>query len=135
MRIYTAATFSEQVRIRSKKEQLIQMGHTITSTWLEESLYVRPDGMPEEVFEHKMAIKDLQEIAMADCFIVDVDNPSKTAGKMVETGFALARHKLIYVVGVPPAHSIFLSLADKHFNSWDELFDFFKDNHKVSGHE
>lgn len=135
MKIYTAATFAEQARIRHNKETLLQLGHTITSTWLEESLFVRPDGMLEETFERKMAMKDLQEVTMADCFILDVENPSKTAGKMVETGFALAKHKLVYVVGTPPPHSIFLLLADKHFADWNELFEYFKGNHKVEGHD
>ena len=134
MRIYTAATFAEQARIRGHKEILLQLGHTVTSTWLEESLYVRPEGMPEETFERKMAMKDLQEVAKADCFILDVDNPSRTAGKMVETGFALANHKLVYVVGTPPPHSIFLLLADNHFDMWDDLFAYFKIHHKVDGH-
>lgn len=134
MKCYTAATFAEQARIRGHKEQLIQLGHTITSTWLEESLFVRPEGMQEETFERKMAMKDLQEVAMADCFILDVENPSRTAGKMVETGFALAKHKLVYVVGKAPPHSIFLLLADKHFDTWDELFEHFKTHHRIEGH-
>ena len=135
MKCYTAATFAEQARIRANKEILLQLGHIITSTWLEESLFVRPEGMPEEVFERKMAMKDLQEVAMADCFILDVENTSKTAGKMVEVGFALAKHKLVYIVGTPPPHSIFLLLADKHFKTWDELFEHFKVYHKVEGHK
>lgn len=133
MKIYTAATFAEQKRIREQKETLIQLGHTITSTWLEENLFVRPDGMPPEVFERKMAIKDLNEIASADCVILDLANPSKTAGKMVEVGFALAKHKLIYTVGEKIPHAIFLLLADAHFDTWEDLFKHFRDNHKVEG--
>ena len=129
MKIYTAASFVEQKRIREMKEKLIQMGHTVVSTWLEEA--VRPDGMTLEQFERKMAIKDLQEVAAADCVILDVEKPTKTSGKMVEVGFALAKHKLIYIVGVPPAHAIFLSLADKHFESWDLLFQYFEETHKT----
>lgn len=120
MKCYLAATFAEQKRIREMKERLIQLGHSVTATWLEEQL--RPEGMTEAQFEKKMAIKDLQEIAAADCLILDVANPSKTAGKMVEFGFALSKHKLVYVVGTPPAHSIFLSLADGHFGTWEQLF-------------
>jgi hypothetical protein len=132
LKIYTAATFSEQQRIRQHKERLIQMGHSVVSTWLEEQ--VRPDGMNEEQFERKMAMKDLQEVAAADCLILDVENPSRTAGKMIETGFALAKHKLIYVVGKPPLHSIFLSLADAQFNSWEELFSYFEQHHEEQKH-
>ena len=130
MKIYTAASFIEQARIRQMKETLIQMGHTVVSTWLEEA--VRPDGISEGQFERKMAAKDLQEVASADCMILDVEKPTKTAGKMVEFGFALAKHKLIYVVGEPPAHAIFLSLADEQFDTWDALFVYFRENHKTA---
>lgn len=121
MKIYCAASFTEQTRIRAHKERLIQLGHAVVSSWLEEPP-VRPAGMSEDIFEKKMAMKDLQEIASADCVILDVENPRPTGGKMVEVGFAFAKHKLIIVVGTPPPHSIFLHLADVHFDTWDDLF-------------
>lgn len=126
MKIYTAATFSEQQRIRQHKERLIQLGHSVVATWLEEQL--KPDGMTEAQFERKMAMKDLQEVMAADCLVLDVNE--KSGGKMIETGFALAHHKLLYVVGTPAPHSIFLTLADKQFDSWDQLF-----THLAAGEE
>ena len=128
MKIYTAATFAEQERIRSYKEPLFKMGHSVISTWLEEQ--IKPEGMSEHNFERKMAMKDLQEVSAADCVILDVANPSRTAGKMVEYGFALAKHKLVYVVGELPAHAIFLGLADGVFPDWDSLLKFISENHK-----
>jgi nucleoside 2-deoxyribosyltransferase len=127
MKIYTAATFSEQKRIRQHKETLIQMGHNVLATWLEEQ--VKPGGMTDDQFGKKMAAKDLQEIRAADCVILDLESPSKTMGKMVEFGFALAHHKLIYAVGTPPTGSIFVLLADKVFANWDELFAYFTEVH------
>jgi len=130
LKVYTAATFSEQNRIRQHKETLFQLGHSVISTWLNEQ--VRPDGISDEQFGKKMAIKDLQEIAEADCFILDLENPSKTMGKMVETGFALAKHKLFYLVapkGTLTKGHIFCFLADLIFTSWDELFEYFKQAH------
>ncbi len=127
MKIYTAASFVEQVRIRAMKERLIQLGHSVLSTWLEEQ--VRPEGVTEVDFERKMAMKDLQEVAAADCVILDTNSPTKTSGKMIEVGFALAKHKLIYVVGPEIKHGIFLHLADRHFPNWDALFVFFAENH------
>lgn len=130
MKIYTAATFSEQKRIRESKEKLIQLGHSVLSTWLEEQ--VKPTGMTDEQFGRKMAAKDLQEIRAADCIILDLENPSKTSGKMVEWGFALAHHKLAYVVApgetLTKGH-IFQLLADKVFDSWESLFTYFEGNH------
>jgi len=132
LKIYTAASFTEQKRIRQQKEQLIQLGHTVTASWLEEQ--VKPEGMTDEQFGKKMAAKDLQEIATADCVILDLEAPSKTSGKMVEWGFALAKHKLCYVVapdGTFTNGHIFLMLADNRFATWDELFIHFKENHKI----
>jgi nucleoside 2-deoxyribosyltransferase len=130
MKIYTAATFSEQQRIRHHKERLFQLGHSVVSTWLEEQ--IKPEGMTDEQFGRKMAAKDLREITSADCFILDLENPSKTMGKMVEYGFALAGHKLVYVVapaGMMTKGHIFCMLADHIFGSWDELFEYFKTHH------
>ena len=130
IKIYTAATFSEQKRIRGHKETLFQLGHSVLSTWLEEQ--VKPEGMMDAEFGRKMANKDLQEINAADCFILDLENPSKTMGKMVETGFALAKHKLFYLVapeGTLTGGHIFMLLADKIFSSWDDLFSYFKEHH------
>lgn len=127
IKIYTAASFVEQARIRAMKETLIQMGHSVLSTWLEEQ--VRPDGISEAQFERKMAMKDLQEVAAADCIILDTASPSKTSGKMIEVGFALAKHKLIYVVGTPIPHAIFLSLTDGQFPDWDTMFDHLRKYH------
>ena len=130
MKIYTAATFTEQKRIRGHKETLFQLGHSVVSTWLEEQ--VKPTGMTDEQFRRKMAAKDFQEVAAADCFILDLEKPSVTSGKMVETGFAMAKHKLVYVVApkgtLTPGH-IFLLLADRVFESWEELFEYFKKEH------
>lgn len=130
MKIYTAATFTEQQRIRGHKESLFKLGHSVLSTWLEEQ--IKPTGMTDEQFRRKMAAKDLQEISSSDCFILDLEKPSVTMGKMVETGFALAKHKLFYVVapeGTLTGGHIFLLLADKIFKSWEELFEYFKKEH------
>ena len=56
-------------------------------------------------------------------------DPSTTGGKLIEFGFAIAHHKLLYTVGTKIPHAIFLSLADRHFDTWEELFDFFAENH------
>ena len=90
---------------------------------------MKPGGMTDEQFGRKMAAKDLQEIRAADCLILDLENPSKTMGKMVEFGFALAHHKLIYAVGTAPQGAIFVLLADKVFKTWEQLFTYFKEIH------
>ena len=124
MKLYIAASFTQQKRIREWKEKLIQLGYTVLSSWLEEQ--IKPEGMDDEQFGRKMANKDLREIASSDCFIIDLESPSTTMGKMVELGFAIANHKLIYVVapsGTLTKGHIFCLLADKIFPSFDELLE------------
>lgn len=128
MKIYTAGSFVEQARIRKMKENLVELGHVVTSTWLYEQ--VPPVGIKEKDFHRKMAIKDLNEVSEADCLILDVDNPTKTMGKNIEFGFALAKHKLLYVVGDIPPAAIFMTLADGCFANWDDLLKYFEENHK-----
>lgn len=130
MKIYTAGTFRNQHRIRTMRDKLFLLGHNVLSSWLNEQ--VKPNGMTEEDFGRKMASKDLREIQEADCMILDLADPSQTGGKLIEFGFAIAHHKLLYTVGDMIPHAIFLSLADCHFDTWEELFKFFAENHSES---
>lgn len=129
MKIYTAATFKEQSRIQLMRDELFRRGHNVLSTWLNEQ--VKPNGMTQEEFGKKMAMKDLQEVAEADCLILDRFEPSLSGGKMIEFGFALAKHKLLYVVDpdFPNPASIFLQLADKVFPDWEALLVWFDEHH------
>lgn len=127
MKIYCAATFKNQHRIRQMRDRLFMLGHNVLSSWLNEQ--VKPNGMTEEQFGRKMASKDLREIQEADCIILDTSDPSQTGGKLIEFGFAIAHHKLLYTVGPVIPNAIFLSLADKHFDTWDALFTYFAENH------
>ncbi len=122
MKIYISGTFTAQRRLRPWRDELWRIGHQVTSSWLDE--LSKPDGMPVEAFNRKLAIKDLAEIKEADCLIIDTDGASTTGGRYVELGYALANHKLIYVVG--PQRSVFLSLADRRFDTWDALLQFLK---------
>lgn len=131
MKIYTAATFSQQSRMRDVRDRLFKLGHNVLSTWLNEQ--IKPSGMSEDEFGRKMANKDFREIQEADCFIVDMAEPSLTAGKYIEYGFAQAHHKLTYVVksGEPMTYGhIFLKVADGVFETWEDLYKFFSSNHE-----
>ena len=125
IKIYIGGSFQSQKRLRPIRDQLWHLGHEIVSSWLDEC--AMPNGMTKDVFDKQLAIKDLTEVKAADCIIVDVFDPSTTGGRMVEWGYALGHTKLRYVVG--PDNCIFFKLADKHFNTWDKLFDFFKQAH------
>jgi nucleoside 2-deoxyribosyltransferase len=122
MKIYLAATFSEQARMRKYRDKLFLMGHNVLSTWLNE--IVKPDNQTSAQFGLKMADKDLREIAEADCLILDRLVPSTSGGKMIEYGAALILHKLLYVVEPNMTDGcIFLRKADGIFDTWEQLLE------------
>ena len=127
MKIYLAASFQAQRRIRPLRDKLFSMGHTVISSWLEENMV--PAGMSQEIFDRQLAVKDLQEVKCADIIIVDTMEPSTTGGRYAELGFSLAQPMLKYHVG--PINSIFERLVDVHFDTWDECFEYFEDYHPV----
>lgn len=117
MRIYLAGSFVDQKELRKEANRLWALGHEITGSWLQE--VKKPEGMPEDLFKRKLAIKDLCEVARADMIICD--NRRSSGGKNAEWGFALGefQHKQLLLVGEPT--NIFQELADVKFKSWDEL--------------
>lgn len=108
-------------------DQLWHLGHQVVGTWLHET--AKPADMPQDTFYKQLGIKDLTEVKEADCIIMDVIDPSSTGGRYCEWGYSFGQQKLRYLVG--DAKGVFDVLADKTFKSWDELFNYFSQNHVV----
>lgn len=123
MRIYIAGTFLDQKPLREVAAKAWELGHEITSTWLQE--VKKPAEMPMDVFQRKLAIKDLCEVARADMVIQD--NRQSSGGKNAEWGFALGefQHKLLWLVGKPT--NVFQQLADRQFENWEQCLEALKD--------
>ena len=127
MRIYIAGSFVDQQALRPEAERLWKLGHEITGTWLQE--VKKPTGMPDDVFNMKLAIKDLCEVARAD--VVVLDNRRSSGGKNTEWGFALGefQHKEVWLIGKPS--TVFHYLADLMFEGWDDLIEYLEDTKNV----
>lgn len=80
--------------------------------------------MPTEIFWKKLAIKDLAEIRAADVMILDTQIVDDRGGREAEWGFALGQHQRMQIFIVGPGRSVFHTLADRRFDSWDECLDF-----------
>lgn len=127
MKIYVSGTFSDQVRLREKAATLFSMGHQVTGTWLNE--VKQPAHMTEKDWFTALAVKDLAEVAAADCIILDNDGSSTSGGRYTEWGFALGRFNMLKIVVGQNHYGVFLQLADKLFTNWDEVFQYLKENH------
>lgn len=126
MKIYIAARFDDLERLKPLCDVFRTFGHVVISGWLHET--ERPDHLNSEEFLTKIGIKDISEVMMSDCFILDTTySVGERGGRENEYGIALsAIDKLLIIVG--PYRTVFHRLADHHFSSWDELLTFFSTN-------
>jgi nucleoside 2-deoxyribosyltransferase len=118
MRIYLAGSFLDQKALRPMANKLWELGHEVTSTWLNQ--VKRPADMSSEEFNRKLAIKDIAEVTKADLIILD--NRRSSGGKNCEWGVGLGQFhgKMVWLVGKPS--NVFHYLADKQFSNWDGIF-------------
>ena len=130
MKLYIASFFDDRQRLRPHADKLWAKGHEVVSSWLNE--VSRPEGMSQEEFWKKLAIKDLAEINACDLLILDTFSITPRGGREVELGFALGRFqsKLVYLVG--PIRNVFHTLVDRKYDNWDNLLDSIPDTSKSS---
>lgn len=98
MKFYIAGRFARQHEFRKYRTELIALGHSVTSRWLDE---VTPAN-PGDEFKTETAYIDLADIYDADVmlfFAEEAYNQPPRGGRHVEFGYALALRKPIYVVG------------------------------------
>ena len=121
MDVYIASWFDTRIRLREPADQIWRKGHTVVSSWLNET--AKPELMTKQEFWKKLAIKDLAEVKQADLIIVDTLDITPRGGREVEYGFALAHFqtKNAWIVG--PIRNVFHELADRRFDSWEEALE------------
>lgn len=109
MKFYIAGRYSRRDEFREVAKQLIEMGHEVTSTWLQENEPLQSHmGDHSPAWYAKTAQTDLDDIDRADAVLFYAEDPkvgTPRGGRHVEYGYALAKGKFIYVVG--PEENIF----------------------------
>jgi len=121
MNVYIAGKYEARARLIEWRGRIIALGHTVSSTWLDETAN-REDVSPE--YEKAAALRDIEEICNADLFILDEWNVSNSGGREVEFGVAYLRGCDLWIVG--PKRNIFHTLADRIFESWPEAVNYLR---------
>jgi nucleoside 2-deoxyribosyltransferase len=124
--IYLAAGYDQQERMRSYRKVLEEIGYIVTSRWID----VKESNPMQEatIAANKDAAAfycnaDLADISRADFFFMFTDTPSTSGGRHTELGYALARNKVIFIVG--PRENVFQAHPMvHHFGTWDEMKDY-----------
>ena len=108
MNYYLAARFSRQEEMRNYAKDLENLGHKITSRWI--------NGHLDDTFGAKYAIEDLEDIIRADVLIY-FNEEIKSSGRNIEFGYALGNKITIILIG--NRNSIFHYLPQiSTFSNW-----------------
>lgn len=129
IKIYVSGSYTEQARLRARASTLTKQGYFVTSTWLNE--VHRPDHLSQEEWEYALALKDLVDLAQADCIICDLDGTSTTGGRYVEWGFAIGRFNMLKLVVNSGPPTVFGRLADRRFKDWEAVYAYLREEHPI----
>lgn len=107
-KVYLAGPYSDRLQLARYAFELLSDGHAITSRWL---LGAHAYGA-----DPKEAQADLDDVQACDTLILFTDG-SSPGGRHVEFGYALARGKLLYLVG--EESNLFHTLTAARFQTWE----------------
>lgn len=123
MRIYLASRFGRQHELRGYRDELVAMGHTVTSRWLDEETQAGDTGAEGSVETRRgFAEVDLHDLIAADAVVSFTEAPSAAparGGRHVEFGVGWALGKVLIVVG--HRENVFHCLREVEFaETWDD---------------
>ena len=128
MKIYIASRWGRKAEMSGYAKRLTELGHTVTSEWVEETAmdqkadgsYAGGEWKPDPGYAANIARQDLSHIDEAQVVLVftDVSREGYTGGRHVECGYALASGKYVLVVG--PRTNPFHYLCG-HYETFDDF--------------
>jgi hypothetical protein len=126
-KVYLSGKWSQRSEFQHHAKMLWQHGYEVVSTWVNES---GDDAWQFGTWrDARLAMRDLNQIAMADLFIIDTLaalSQDGGGGRETELGFALANYQHSEIWRVGPIKNPFHSLASRTFLDWTEVYDCLK---------
>lgn len=125
---YVCARYGRKAEAKEIANVLLEMGHTVTSTWVDQ---VEDEMLYGEGVDAagRFAQKDIDEVRAADVLLYlseDQDNPWGRGGRHVEFGCALAFGKMTAIIG--PLENLFHYLPGVlQFVNQDDFFRYLKE--------
>lgn len=112
MRIYLAARWSVRYELRLVRDQMEQMGHQITSQWIDRDDRPAFDGDDWEAWARQWSQQDIEDIEAAEILLLDCRSNGRHGGMHVEFGYALAAGLAVWLIG--PKGNVFHHLPVVH---------------------
>jgi len=130
MTIYMSASYPRKAELRGYRIILQQLGHDVTSEWLNEIDY-GDDGvsMTPGPDYCTLAERDVFDIDRADSFMAFTEPPNgpPRGGRHVEYGIAVAKCKKLFVIGYREnafhhlPHVLFFDSFDHFVRTWGHV--------------
>lgn len=134
MKIYLAARYSRRLEICQYRDELVALGHVVTSRWLNGTHEFTEGLSPTAAYEYRQQFsqEDIEDIREADAIVSFTEDPELhgkaggRGGRHVEFGFALgvnsATHKSRFrVIVVGHRENVFHCLPCVEFYAnWEE---------------
>ena len=117
MRYHLAARYARRLELCGYREQLLSIGDTVTSRWLDFR------KMPSWGFG--ITRQDCEDLMAADAVITFTEIPNTilaTGGRHVEFGLALAEGKRVIIVGPRENVVHYLVPGSQIFATWNQAF-------------
>lgn len=117
---YVAGKFEDKRHIAVIMRALVAMGHTISYWW------VNQEPTTDPATEKAQAALDMQGVFECDVFAALFVDPLPYLNVYVELGMALAKNKIVCVIGASHEHNcIFTQLGKVHrFETVEEFYKF-----------
>lgn len=115
MKVYLAARYSRHPEMRKVRDRLVELGHTVTSRWIDQHGGKYPSSFTPEALNNdpaycaRLGIHDVNDVDAADVVVSFTEGSGGgKGGRHVEFGLALGLGKRLVVVG--PREHIFHTL-------------------------
>lgn len=123
MRLYLAGPWKRRKEIQGYAQELRGLGIEVTSRWLNQGGDDEGDGHCPEELQEKFALIDLLDIEHANALVAFTEaagSPAHTGGRHFEAGYAVAKRRMVFVVG--PRENVFYCLPGiRQFDGFDEF--------------
>lgn len=121
---YLAGRFSRKSELATYAQQIVAAGERVNARWLTGAHDLNTERELTDGELARFSGEDLDDIWHAEVFVLFTESPEAgymSGGRMVELGYALAKHHRyrIYIIG--PHENVFTRLADDRFDTWDDF--------------
>lgn len=88
--IYLSASYTRREEMQGIRDIMREMGHTVTSRWIDEQLEPLAPGNESMIASSECAKRDIEDMMRSTCFIMFTGDAGSKGGRHTEFGFFMS---------------------------------------------